>query len=683
MRDGFIKVAAATPQIRVGDCAYNAEQASALVREAKQAGAVFVTFPELCLTGYTCGDLFFQNTLLDAAEEALFEVAQASEGILTVVGLPVRHGGKLYNCAAVCLDGRVLGVVPKTHLPTYGEFYERRQYAPAPQDISTVQLGDVQTRGAAPEGVEVPFGAKLLFCCEEMPEWVVGIEICEDLWSVCPPSVGLVQAGASVVANLSASNEVIGKESYRRDLVKGQSARLVCGYVYANAGEGESTTDMVFSGQNMIAENGLVLAESVRYTTGLAMSEFDLHRLVGERRRMSEFPAANPAGYQRIPFSIPLGETTLSRAISPTPFIPAAHEQRTKCCEDILAIQSHGLKKRLAHSQAKTAVVGISGGLDSALALLVTARAMDLLGRPRTDILAVTMPCFGTTGRTLRNAESLSNALGVTLRRVDITDSVRRHFADIGQDEDRCDVTYENAQARERTQVLMDIANQSGGLVVGTGDLSELALGWATYNGDHMSMYGVNASVPKTLVRYLVSHEAEQAGEEASRTDKTSNETSGEASGSCTDGVNAGQRDVSGAAALQAVLQDILDTPVSPELLPAADGEISQKTEDIVGPYELHDFFLYYGIRWAFPPRKVLRLAEYAFAGQYERNVILSWEKVFYRRFFAQQFKRSCLPDGPKIGSTALSPRGDWRMPSDATAAVWLRELDGIDSKHR
>ena len=645
MRDGFIKVAAATPQIRVGDCAYNAGQVTALIQEAKQAGAVFVAFPELCLTGYTCGDLFFQSTLLDAAEEALFEVARAAQGILAAVGLPVRHGGKLYNCAAVCLDGRVLGVVPKTHLPTYGEFYERRQYAPAPQDISTARLGDIQTRSGAPGGVEVPFGAKLLFCCEEMPEWVTGIEICEDLWSVCPPSVGLVQAGASVVANLSASNEVIGKESYRRELVKGQSARLVCGYVYANAGEGESTTDMVFSGQNMVAENGVVLAESVRYTTGLAMSELDLHRLAGERRRMTEFPAATPAGYQQIPFSIPLRETTLTRAVSPTPFIPAAHEQRTKCCEDILDIQSHGLKKRLAHSHAKTAVVGISGGLDSALALLVTARAMDLLGRPRTDIRAVTMPCFGTTGRTLCNAESLSNALGVTLRRVEITDSVRRHFADIGQDENNRDVTYENAQARERTQVLMDIANQSGGLVVGTGDLSELALGWATYNGDHMSMYGVNASVPKTLVRYLVSHEAEQAGEGTLRT----------------------------------VLEDILDTPVSPELLPAADGEISQKTEDIVGPYELHDFFLYYGIRWAFPPRKVLRLAEYAFAGQYGRGVILSWEKVFYRRFFAQQFKRSCLPDGPKVGSTALSPRGDWRMPSDATAAVWLRELDEID----
>ena len=638
MRHGFVKVAAATPDIRVADCSYNAEQAVKLMKKAAGHGAKILVLPELCLTGYTCSDLFLQRCLLDGAMDALQTVTKASRGLslLTIAGLPLTVEDKLYNCAAVVFDGQVLGVIPKTNLPNYNEFYEKRHFTPAPEENTACRLF----------GKEVPFGAKLLFCCGSLPELKIAVEICEDMWSPIPPSSCHALAGATVIANLSASNEVIGKDSYRKELVSGQSGRLLCGYIYASAGEGESTTDLVFSGHNLIAENGVILTESKLFQNSMTITELDVQRLSGERRRISSYPAQQADGYERIGFSLPLEETVLTRKIDPRPFIPSEQADLKNRCETILSIQSLGLKKRLEHSHAKTAVVGISGGLDSTLALCVTVRAMDLLNRPRTDIIAITMPCFGTTQRTKSNAEILAQRLGVTLERVDITKQVLQHFEDIGHSKDNQDVTFENAQARTRTLVLMDWANQTGGLVIGTGDLSELALGWATYNGDHMSMYGVNASIPKTLIRHLVSYEAEKLNDPQ----------------------------------LKEVLMDILDTPVSPELLPAKDGEISQKTEDLVGPYELHDFYLYYAIRWGFSPAKVYRLAKLAFDKAYDDETILKWLKTFYRRFFAQQFKRSCLPDGPKVGSVTLSPRGDWRMPSDACAGLWLKELDAISS---
>ncbi|MBC8570803.1 NAD(+) synthase [Zongyangia hominis] len=639
MKDGIIKVAVGTPEVRVADCVYNGEQAAQLAQEADALGAQLLVLPELQLTGYTCGDLFLQPTLLNGALDALAKLLERTKDtdMVVVAGLPVNHRGKLYNCAAVCQKGEVLGLVPKTNLPNYGEFYERRQFTPAFDGIAEISLW----------GRTVPFGKKLLFSCEELPEFVLGVEICEDLWAMSPPSISLAAAGATVIANLSASNETVGKDEYRRRLVTGQSARLVCGYLYADAGEGESTTDMVFAGHDLIAENGVLLGESGKFTTGLTVSEIDTHRLSFERRRLTSFPHVEGEGFLVIPFSQRMRETTLTRPVSSSPFIPSDPRALARNCEDILTIQAAGLAKRLTHSHAKTAVVGVSGGLDSALALLATVRAMERAGRPRTDIVAVIMPCFGTTQRTKSNAEILCERLGVQVRVVDIARAVEVHFSDIGKDPENQDVTYENAQARERTQVLMDISNLTGGLVVGTGDLSELALGWATYNGDHMSMYGVNASIPKTLVRHLVAHEAGKTGD----------------------------------AQLKKVLLDILDTPVSPELLPAKEGEIQQKTEDIVGPYELHDFFLYHGIRWGCPPKKVLRLAQYAFGEEYDRATILHWLKNFYRRFFAQQFKRSCLPDGPKVGSVSLSPRGDWRMPSDASAALWLSQLQSLEEE--
>lgn len=636
MKDGFVKVAAATPAIRVADCAFNAQSAAQSAKDAAKAGARLLVLPELCITGYTCGDLFFQQVLLEGAMAGLSILCRETAALDMVIlaGLPVRCNGKLYNCAAVLHRGRVLAYIPKTFLPNYGEFYERRQFTAAFSGVA---------QALGPDGAPVPMGTDILFHCRQMPGFVLAAEICEDLWAPCPPSTRHACAGATVIANLSASDETVGKDRYRRELVAGQSARLVCGYLYADAGEGESTTDMVFAGHNLIAENGVLLAQTRRYSNDVAVTELDVDRLTGERRRLTTFPPLSDDGYLHIEFSLEPRETVLTRPVASLPFIPAGREAREGCCENILQIQSCGLKKRLAHSRAKTAVIGISGGLDSALALLVAVRALDLLERPRTDAVAVTMPCFGTTRRTRGNAEILAERLGVTLRTIDIKGAVDGHFTDIGHDTGLHDVTYENAQARERTQVLMDVANQTGGLVIGTGDLSELALGWATYNGDHMSMYGVNASIPKTLVRHLVSYEA----------------------------------DISDDDKLRDVLRDILDTPVSPELLPPEQGEIFQKTEDLVGPYELHDFFLYYLVRWSFPPRKVFRLAQRAFP-DCDAETILKWLRTFCRRFFQQQFKRSCLPDGPKVGSVSLSPRGDWRMPSDAVAALWLDDLDGI-----
>ena len=639
MRDGFVKVAAGTPKIRVADCRYNAEQIFTLMREAAAQGVRVLCLPELCLTGYTCGDLFLQDTLLSGAEEGLSTILEATKNLdmVTALGMPVRFNNKLYNCAAVIHKGGVQCLLPKTHLPNYGEFYEKRWFSAwEPGRFAGVRVGEVY----------VPITDRQIFAFDGIPDLVLGVELCEDLWAPEPPSAALARSGATLILNLSASDETVGKAGYRRSLVTGQSARLVCGYVYADAGEGESTTDLVFTGHNLIAENGTLLAER-RFATGLTISEIDVARLAYERRRITTFQL--PAEQERCPsISLELepSTTTLTRYVSPTPFVPEDAAGRAERCDEILKIAALGLKKRIEHTRAAAAVVGLSGGLDSTLAVLITAVAMRLLDRPASDIIAVTMPCFGTTDRTRDNAVELAGRLGATLKRIDISEAVKRHFKDIGQSMEDHDVTFENGQARERTQVLMDIANQVGGMVVGTGDLSELALGWATYNGDHMSMYGVNASIPKTLVRHLVSY---VCGDKAESEPELSH-----------------------------VLADILDTPVSPELLPAVNGQISQKTEDLVGPYELHDFFLYYAIRWGFPPKKVLRLAEHAFGRTYDRATILQWEKTFYRRFFAQQFKRSCLPDGPKVGSVTLSPRGDWRMPSDAVASLWLDELEGL-----
>ena len=640
MRDGFIKVAAGTPKIRVADCAHNAEEIIGLMREAAAQGVKVLALPELCVTGYTCGDLFLQDALLQGAEDALSRILEETSELdmLTAVGLPVwnRWDSKLYNCAAVINRGKILALIPKIYIPSYGEFYEGRWFASGRGADYYLTLCGQRTNLDAHNPV--------IFDCENVPNLTVGVEICEDLWAAEPPSIRLALSGAAVILNLSASNEVAGKASYRRQLVAGQSARLLCGYIYADAGEGESTTDLVFAGHNVIAENGTVLVER-RFSTGLTISEIDIGRLTHERQRMTTFGTAEGSSYPCY-FRLEVGETALSRPIGKNPFVPEEAGDRRARCEEIFTIAALGLKKRLEHTNASCAVVGLSGGLDSTLALLITARAMDLLARPRSDILAVTMPCFGTTSRTKSNAQLLAEHIGASFRTVNIGEAVRVHFQDIGQDMDDFSVTFENGQARERTQVLMDLANQRGGLVIGTGDLSELALGWATYNGDHMSMYGINGSIPKTLVRHLTAH----AADEVERADPE----------------------------LAAVLRDILDTPVSPELLPPKEGEIAQRTEDLVGPYELHDFFLYYALRWGFSPRKVYRLALLALGEDYSREIILKWLKNFYRRFFAQQFKRSCLPDGPKVGSLALSPRGDWRMPSDASGALWMKELENL-----
>ncbi len=639
MKDGFLKAAALSPALRVADCAYNAQQILAELRAAAARGVKLAVFPEFCLTGYTCSDLFLQHTLQQGALDGLALLATESRelDVVTLIGLPLMVHGKLYNCAAVLCYGQILGVVPKTYLPNYGEFYEKRQFTPGSTEVEMISLCNQQ----------VPFGTSLLFSCRQMPSFVLGVELCEDLWSALPPSTFHALAGATVIANLSASDETVGKAEYRRALVSNQSARLLCGYLYSSAGHGESTQDMVFAGHDLIAENGSILSETTPFGGGYAETELDCQRLEAERARNTSFELSRD-GYQTVEFDLEPTETSLTRFVDPAPFVPGDPHRRAERCELILKMQADGLAKRLEHTRAKKAVIGISGGLDSCLALLVAVRTMKQLHRPASDVLAVTMPCFGTTKRTRSNAEILCDELAVSFQEINIANTVRSHFADIGQDESVLDVTFENGQARVRTLELMDLANRTGGLVVGTGDLSELALGWATYNGDHMSMYGVNAGVPKTLVRHLVQYEA----------------------------------DIASSAALQDVLVDILDTPVSPELLPAKDGEISQKTEDLVGPYELHDFYLYQVLRLGFGPAKIFRLAKKAFAGrvEYPDAVLYKWLRNFYWRFFAQQFKRSCLPDGPKVGSVTLSPRGDWRMPSDACAALWLAELEQLSA---
>lgn len=644
MRDGFIKIAAATPDLHAADCAYNTSEIVKLAKEAAAKGAKLITFPELCLTGYTCGDLFLQETLLEGALDALNTVCRetAELAAVIVVGLPLRVRGKLYNVAAVVNAGDVLAFVPKTHLPNYSEFYEQRHFVSA--DTLSGGMESVDIKNADGETVCVPLVTDTIFQCDEQPLFTFGVEICEDLWVPNPPSTALAQAGAHIIVNLSASDEIIGKAGYRRDLVRQQSGRLLCAYLYADAGFGESTQDLVFAGHDLIAENGALLSESKMFSQGIIYADIDLQRLAHERQRMNTFASIEGGVFS---FSLaPVENDLADRTFPRTPFVPANKALRDERCEEILTLQATGLATRLRHTHAKTAVVGLSGGLDSTLALIVLVHAFDMLELDRKGILAVTMPCFGTTARTKGNAEKLAEAYGVTLKTVDIKAAVDQHFMDIGQSKDDLSVTFENGQARMRTLVLMNLANKNGGMVVGTGDLSELALGWATYNGDHMSMYGVNGSIPKTLVKYLVEWVANHKVDDASRL----------------------------------TLLDIVDTPISPELIPADEnGNIKQKTEDLVGPYELHDFFLYHFLRFGSHPSKIYFLAQKAFAGIYDNATVKKWLYTFFRRFFQQQFKRSCLPDGPKVGSVSLSPRGDWRMPSDAVSRLWLEEIERIN----
>lgn len=637
MHNGFIKTAAGVPLVTVADVGANTEEIKRIIDKADEKGVNLLILPELCVTGYTCGDLFLSHTLQKSAEAALTELAEYSAGKYpaVAVGLPLVFDSKLFNCAVLIHGGKILGAVPKAYIPNYGEFYEKRYFV----------SGDTLPKNAEIRlgGDNVPFGAGLLFRHRIISEYSFSLEICEDLWSATQTAEKAALNGAVIIGNLSASNEVIGKAEYRRTLLSATSARLFSGYIYASAADGESSQDAVFSGHCLIYENGVMLAENPPFgESSLTVSEIDVQKLSGERLKNTSFSAAAPE--RIIEFNQPLRKTALTRVFPKLPFVPSNTLDVDERAEAILQIQSYGLKKRMLHTRSKAAVIGISGGLDSTLALLVAVRTMKLLNRPASDITAVTMPCFGTTSRTRSNSEELCRLLGVSFKEINITDAVRQHFKDIGQSEKKLDVTFENSQARERTQVLMDVANRIGGLVVGTGDLSELALGWATYNGDHMSMYGVNASVPKTLIRYIVRYEAESSEPK-----------------------------------LKNVLLDILDTPVSPELLPGNEkGEIAQKTEDLVGPYELHDFFLYHMLRFGEGPEKIFRLAREAFKDDYSAETILHWLSVFINRFFSQQFKRSCLPDGPKVGSVTLSPRSDWRMPSDASAACWLKELEKL-----
>lgn len=639
MKDGYVRVEVVTPDIKVADCFFNTEQICSRIDKAYDAQVSVIVFPEMCITGYTCNDLFLQDTLLSDAQKSLATITEYTKGknMLTVVGLPFEYCNKLYNVAAVIKDGVILGLVPKKYIPNYNEFYERRQFTEGFDKAVKVCVAGQQTY----------MGSRILFRCSDFEKLVVGVEICEDLWTPLPPSVSHAMNGATLIVNPSASNETVGKEDYRRSLVTGQSARLVCAYAYASSGDGESTQDIVFGGHDIIAENGTLLAETSLFANNSVVNDIDFDRINSERRRMSTFTSATDNDeYTVVDFSLAGTEyTSLVRFIDPHPFVPENEATRNKRCEAILSIQAMGLKKRLAHIGCKNVVIGISGGLDSTLALLVAVRAYGLLGLDMSGIHAVTMPGFGTTDRTYDNAIKMIKSLGCTFHEISIRESVTRHFEDIGHDINVHDVTYENGQARERTQILMDIANKVNGIVIGTGDMSELALGWATYNGDHMSMYGVNASVPKTLVRHLVRYYAEVLAD----------------------------------STLAKVLYDVLDTPVSPELLPPDEnGQIEQKTEDLVGPYELHDFFMYYILRFGIHPAKLYRIACAAFRPDYSEETILKWLKTFYRRFFAQHFKRSCLPDGPKVGTVAVSPRGDLRMPSDACARIWLKELDEL-----
>lgn len=632
MKYGFLKVAAATGNVKVANCDFNKSEIIRLTKDAYQNGAKVLVLPELSITAYTCGDLFLQQTLLKNSTTALKEILAETKKmeIILCIGLPVAVGGSIYNCGAVCYKGKVLGLVPKQHIPNYSEFYEARYFTKGEK----VQFIDFL-------GESTPIGTNILFACKELQSFVLGVEICEDVWVTVPPSCNLAQAGATVIANLSASDEIIGKAEYRENLIAMQSAKTLSAYLYADAGLGESSTDMVYAGHNLICENGTILNQSQLFETGIIYADIDLERLLHERRRTTTF-TQNQDDFHTVSFSMEVSKTRLSRKFVQTPFVPQDKNQLEKRCNEILTLQARGLATRMKHTGATKTVIGLSGGLDSALALVVTAKAYKILNLDPKGIITVTMPCFGTTERTRNNSIILADVYGTTLKEINIEKAVKQHFIDIEHDGQTLDVTFENSQARERTQILMDIANQAGGLVVGTGDLSELALGWATYNGDHMSMYAVNASIPKTLVRYLIGYEAQQNIE------------------------------------ICKVLSDVLDTPVSPELLPPKDGEISQKTEELVGPYILHDFFLYYILRFGYSPKKIYHIAVQSFKGSYDKEVIKKWLIVFIRRFFTQQFKRSCMPDAPKIGSVTLSPRGDWRMPSDACYDIWLKEAEDI-----
>lgn len=648
MKYGFVKTACASPRLKVADCNFNSEQIICAAKDAAKNGASVIVFPELSITGYTCGDLFFQRTLQNASEVQLKRIISETAKLDSVifVGLPVPRAEGIYNCAAAIKGGELLALFAKSYLPNYGEFYERRHFTPFQQNMNTQFIDFAGFE-------EVPFGTDILIQDEKDSAITIGCELCEDLWVPVPPSSRHILAGATIIANLSGGNEIIGKADYRRSLVKSHSARSLCAYLYANAGLDESTQDMVFAGHNLISENGSLLAESSLFSSETIYADIDVERLCQERRRTTSFGfSANNNTFNsnyvivQIKMNVEKAAGEFSRYVDPHPFVPSDKDKRTQRCLEVITLQAQGLAKRLRHINCQSAVIGLSGGLDSTLALLITCRAFDLCGIERSKVTAITMPCFGTTDRTYNNACSLAKECGATLKEVPIADAVRQHFADLGHDESLHDVTYENCQARERTQVLMDYANKTNGIVIGTGDLSELALGWCTYNGDHMSMYGVNSSIPKTLVRYLVQWFAE-ASEDAKNEKFAS------------------------------VLKDILDTPVSPELLPPKDGVISQVTEDVVGPYELHDFYLYYLLRFGFSPAKIYFLAQNANL-PYGKDVILKWLKTFYRRFFTQQFKRSCMPDGAKVGTINLSPRGDWRMPSDAVYSAWNEELETL-----
>lgn len=632
MKHGFITLSAGVPEVSVAAPTKNAESICRLIDEAYEKNAAVLTLPELSVTGYTCSDLFFSDSLIKSAERAVESIIEHTKGkkMLVFVGVPVSAYGKLYNCAAVVSNGELLGLVPKTNIPNYSEFYELRHFTPAPETDSVVRFC----------GRDVNFGVHQIFSCAEMPSLRVSAEICEDMWVADTPSTHHAMAGATVIVNLSASNETVCKDAYRKMLVTSASGKLICAYVYADAGVGESTTDIVFSGHSMIAQNGAVTAETLPFAgeygkSRIITSVCDLMHLEHDRRRMNTVKPEYAEKYTVTEFSLDIKETDITGIINPRPFIPGGREDKKAVCSRITDIQAAGLAKRIRASHAKGCVVALSGGLDSTLALLVTAKAFDMLGLSHKAITTVTMPCFGTTSRTRSNAEIMALELDTSFRCIDIKEAVDIHFRDIGHDPSDLSVVYENSQARERTQIIMDIANADGSLVIGTGDLSELALGWATYNGDHMSNYGVNAGVPKTLVRHIVSYFADEAED-------------------------------GGKESLARVLRDVLATPVSPELLPAKDGEIAQKTEDIVGPYDLHDFYLYHFMRWGETPDKIMREAEAAFADEFDSETIKKWLNIFLRRFYTQQFKRSALPDGPKVGSAALSPRGDWRMPSDA-----------------
>ncbi|NLX64667.1 MAG: NAD(+) synthase [Clostridiaceae bacterium] len=643
MNYGFVRVGAAAHELKVADCEFNSEKIIEIIKDAEKKSVEFLVFPELCITGYTCGDLFLKDTLLKGAKEALIKIAESTRGssMISIVGLPMAINGRLYNCAAVLQNGGILGFVPKTNLPNYNEFYEKRWFNGADQlDVNEIYFN----------GQLVPVGADLVFTARDHDELAFGVEICEDLWSILPPSSFLTQGGATLIFNLSAGNELVSKGEFRRNLVKSQSSRCVAGYVYASANSCESTTDAVFSGHLMIAENGNMLKESERFffDSKLEIADIDLDRLLYNRRILQPSRRSSVGrSYRIITFdyvSLPLDDE-IQRKIEKHPFVPENTGERDERCEDILSIQTLGLMKRMKHTNTKKLVIGISGGLDSTLALIVSVRAMIKLGFPLSNIIAITMPGFGTTDRTFDNSVNLIKAYNTDLRIVDIKEACLQHFKDIGHDKDVHDTTYENVQARERTQILMDVANKEGALVVGTGDLSEIALGWSTYNGDHMSMYAVNAGVPKTLVRHIISWYAENEASEP----------------------------------IKRILLDIIDTPISPELLPLADsGEIVQKTEDILGPYEVHDFFLYYMQSYGAGPAKLLFMAKRAFEGQYSPTQLKKWLTVFCKRFFSQQFKRSCMPDGPKVGTVSLSPRADWRMPSDASVRLWLSELENL-----